>query len=253
VQAVEAWLTGIGVGTDMLACGTHRPFDQKSAQDLLAKGMRFTALHHNCSGKHAGFLSTAHHLGLPLAGYVERSHPVQRMVTAALSEMTACDLANAPRGIDGCSIPAYALPLRNLALAMAKFSRPDLLDQPRRDAARRITQAMLAQPWFVGGTGRFDTMMMTSNPSRFVVKMGAEGVHAAILPASGLGIALKIDDGARRGAELAMRGLLQFVGAREQAGSCVGDPILSHRGEPVGQARAVSLSGAAIGGITQLR
>jgi L-asparaginase II len=92
VHAVEAWLAQIGLSSHALACGAQTPLDEKAARDLAARGEEPTALHNNCSGKHAGFLSTARHLGAPIEGYTARSHPVQKIVTHALSEMTECNV-----------------------------------------------------------------------------------------------------------------------------------------------------------------
>ena len=84
---------------------------------------------------------------------------------------------------------------------MAKFASPRKLGHRRREAAERLLAAMVANPVVVRGSGRFDTRVMVAGDSRFAVKMGPEGVHVAIVPSLGLGIALKIDDSARRAAE----------------------------------------------------
>jgi L-asparaginase II len=212
VRAIESWLLQIGLTPDALACGAHEPLDEKAARDLAASGQEPSPLHDNCSGKHAGFLTIARHLDVPVENYIARMHPVQKMVTQALADMTACNLDEAPCGIDGCGIPAYALPLRAIAFAMAKLVTPERLDGGRGTAATRIVAAVSAHPWHVAGTGRFDTRAMSAADCAFVVKTGAEGVHVAGIPRSGLGVAVKIDDGARRGAELVMQPCFGFWG-----------------------------------------
>ena len=242
VRAVEIWLAQIGLKGDALECGTHDPFDAAAAHELVAAGRQPSALHNNCSGKHAGFLTAARHLDLPIAAYVDGSHPIQRLVTSVLAEMAEFDLAETPAGIDGCGIPAHALPLRNLARAMAKFASPGQLGSRRGDAAKRLLAAMTGHPWLVGGSGRFDTRAMAAGGARFIVKMGAEGAHVATVPGLGLGIALKIDDGARRAAELVMATLLQslkLVGG-EAGESLVAEALVNGRGERVGTIRAAS-------------
>jgi L-asparaginase II len=238
VLAVERWLTRIGIAANALECGPHPPYDQKAAHDLRAVQQLPTALHNNCSGKHAGFLTTALHAENPLRGYVEPSHPVQRRVTETLGEMVGVDLDRAPRGRDGCGIPAYAMPLRAIAHAMARLAAPDGLPHRRAQAVQRIVAAVLAQPWLMSGTGRFDARAMgLGAESRFVVKMGAEGVHVAIVPGLGLGVALKIDDGARRAAEVAMATMLRFLGLISASGyeELAPGPVLNNRGEKVGR------------------
>lgn len=242
VRAVETWLTQIGLQGDALACGAHEPFDAAAAHTLISAGQQASALHNNCSGKHAGFLTAARHLDLSTAAYVERSHPIQRLVTSALGEMAELDLGETPAGIDGCGIPAHALPLGHLARALAKFASPEPLGRSRGEAARRLLAAMTGHPWLVGGSGRFDTRAMAGGGARFVVKMGAEGVHVAIVPGLGLGIALKIDDGARRAAEVVMVTLLQSLGLveRETAEPFVAEALLNSRSEHVGMVRVAA-------------
>ena len=236
VQAVQDWLTRIGVTSAALECGCHQPLNEQAALELAASHQAPTALHNNCSGKHAGFVTTALHLAFPTRDYVNGLHPIQQHVTAALSEMTDYDLESARSGIDGCGIPTYAIPLRSLARAMAKFALPSSLSAGRAKAIRRIFQAMVAHPWFIGGTARFDTEAMQMNAGQFVVKMGAEGVHVAIHPASGLGVALKIDDGARRAADAAMSAILHFLGFVEAP---MPNVLSNSRGEKVGIIQAV--------------
>jgi L-asparaginase II len=136
----------------------------------------------------------------------------------------------------------HALPLRNLAHAMAKFASPRKLGHRRREAAERLLAAMVANPVVVGGSGRFDTRVMVAGDSRFAVKMGAEGVHVAIGPSLGLGIALKIDDGARRAAVWAMVTLLQSLGLvePEAAASLAMERVVNSRGEQVGAIRVAA-------------
>jgi len=180
---------------------------------LAASGRTATALHNNCSGKHSGFICLACDRGDDPAGYVGPDHPTMRAVTAALAETTGTALDARNRGTDGCSIPTYAIPLRALALAFARFATGHGLPADRATAAARIRHAVAESPFMVGGTGRFDTEVMTALGARAFVKVGAEGVHCAALPDLGLGIAVKCDDGAGRAAELVMATLIaRFLG-----------------------------------------
>jgi L-asparaginase II len=242
VRAVEAWLAQIGLDGNALECGTHEPFSDSAARELIAARQRPSPLHNNCSGKHAGFLTAAHHMNFPIRAYIDKSHPIQRLVTAALSEMSELDLGQTPIGIDGCGIPVHALPLRNLARAMAKFASPGKFSGSRGEAINRLYDAMHAHPLLVGGSGRFDTRAIAAGDSRFIVKMGAEGVHIGIAPKLGLGIALKIDDGARRAAELAMATLLQSLGLVDHAvaTSLAVDHVSNTRGDQVGTVRVAT-------------
>jgi len=208
VAAVSAWLARIGLGAGDLECGAHPPVDPDAAKALIASGAAPSALHNNCSGKHAGFLATARHLGEPVRNYVAPEHPVQRRVLATLEAMTGCDLSDAPRGTDGCGIPVIGIPLVGLARAMARMGAPQNLPPARAAAARRLLDAMAAEPLMVSGSTGFATALLRAAGDRVRAKPGAEGVYAAALPRLGLGIALKIEDGAARAAEVAMASLL---------------------------------------------
>lgn len=203
VAAVDAWLARIGCSADDLECGVeqaHRELDPAA-----------TASWNNCSGKHAGFLTVARHLGVDPAGYIRPDHPVQELVRAALAETTRTALDPAEAGIDGCGIPVHPMPLHAIATAAAGFGTPSEWPEGRADAARRLAEAMVAEPWFVAGTGRLCTDLLAAAGGDVVVKVGAEGVQLAAIPRLGLGIALKAEDGSRPASEVALGHVLAEV------------------------------------------
>lgn len=216
VQTAAAMLAKAGLDVDALECGTHWPLLDVAGRELAAAGRSPSALNNNCSGKHAGFLCLACALhgrgGLRgwSRGYVGAGHPVMREVTAALQAATGVDLADAPRGIDGCSIPTYGIPLQHLALAFARVATGIGLSPEHAAAARRLRAAVAKAPFMVAGTGRFDTRVMERLGERVFCKVGAEGVYCAALPERGLGVAIKIDDGNNaRAAEVAMAAVIE--------------------------------------------
>jgi L-asparaginase II len=209
VDTVRAWLDRLGLAEADLECGPQLPRHDSSARALLRQGASPRAVHNNCSGKHAGFLTVAKHLGVPTRGYVRYEHPIQQQVLHILEEMCGLSLGDAPRGVDGCGIPVIGIPLGNLALAMARFGWPSDQSTSRQAAAARIRRAMAAEPFMVAGSGRFCTAILQVSGERALVKTGAEGVFCACVPEQGLGIALKIDDGAGRAAEVAMGRVLR--------------------------------------------
>lgn len=243
-EAVHAWLERVGFSVADLECGAHAPSDAESAADLVRAGVQPTALHNNCSGKHAGFLTLVRHIGAKLPGYVRFDHPVQQRVLGILEQMTGLDLDQAPRGIDGCGIPVIAIPLGNIALAMARLAQPDDQPEPRQAAAARICHAMAAQPFMIAGTDRFDTRVIEATGGAALVKAGAEGFHCATLPALGLGVALKVEDGAKRAAEVAMAHMLRRLGVADTEGGTfdelIAPEVVNRRGETVGTLRAVA-------------
>ncbi len=213
---VERMLGKAGLDASALECGTQWPSQERAARALAAAGKEASALTNNCSGKHAGFLCVAcrMHEGADLrrfvAGYVRPEHPVMRTVTAALQAATGCDLAQVPRGTDGCSIPTYAIPLENLALAFARVGTGRGLAPGHAAAAQRLRRAVARHPFMVAGSGRFDTRVVERLGERVFCKVGAEGVFCAALPAQGLGVAIKIDDGNNaRAAEVVMAAVIE--------------------------------------------
>ena len=212
VAGAAAMLAKAGVDASALACGAHWPLGEKAARSLAAGGAKPSALHNNCSGKHAGFVCLACASGWDVAGYETPSHPVQRAVKGAIEELTGAALGADVCGTDGCSIPTYAVPLRALALGFARFATGRGLAPMRQRAAERIRAAVAANPHMVAGEGRFDTSMMSLLGARAFTKTGAEGVFCAALPEAGLGLAVKADDGATRAAQIMIAALIaRFV------------------------------------------
>ena len=217
IETVTSWLDRIGCSHTDLECGPHWPYHDSSMLALLKSGQEPTAAYNNCSGKHTGFLTVARHQGHPTKGYIHYGHPVQQRVLGILESMTGCDLGQAPWGVDGCGIPTFAMPLGNVALAMARLAEPQ--DQPdaRQAAAVRVRKAMANHPQMVSGSGGFCTEVMKVTGERAAIKTGAEGVYCATLPDLGLGIALKVDDGAKRASTVVMGALLVRLGILDQA------------------------------------
>jgi L-asparaginase II len=242
VDRVSAWLARAGLGPDDLECGVQLPYSAPAAADLIRRSQAPCTLHHNCSGKHTGFVATARHLGEPTGGYVAADHPVQRRVLAAVSAMTGLDLARAPRGIDGCSIPVVALSLAGMARGMARLVDRDGLHDERRAAATQIIGSMLAAPELLDDSQGMTPAVIRACSGSVVMKLGAEGVFNAALPGLGLGIALKIADGAAKPAALAIMTLLDRLGLfdetrRTSLATYLAPPILSAAGREVGALR----------------
>jgi L-asparaginase II len=242
-----AMLAKAGQDVSCLECGTHWPMGDAAARALAARGETPTALHNNCSGKHAGFICLACGLDADPKGYVRADHRVQQVVRAALEDLTGASHTPDAMGIDGCSIPTYAVPLPSLAFGFARFGTGVGLSKGCAAAARRIRHAVAQNPFMVAGTGRFDTRLMTALGERAFVKVGAEGVYCAALPELGYGVALKIDDGGTRAAEVVMAqlilNLLPLEGDERAAVEDLARPSLKNwNGTRVGAIRASALT-----------
>ena len=240
VAVVERMLNRIGLDHSALRCGVHWPIHQPSAQALARGGGAATAVHNNCSGKHAGFLCIACATGADPVGYVQPSHPVQRMVRDTLEVLSEAPLSPDACAVDGCSVPTWALPLDALALAFARFGTGTHMLPERARAAARLREACTAHPWHVAGTGRFCTEVMRKFGARVFLKTGAEGVCCAALLELGIGIAVKCDDGASRAAEVMMAAAFDRL-LNNDADSAILEPFV----RPVMR----NWSGIAVGGL----
>lgn len=244
VEAVIHWLDRLGLSIADLECGTHWPSRQMTSLELAAKGHQPSAAHNNCSGKHTGFLATALHMKEKTKGYIDLAHPVQQRIVKTLEDFTGLDLEDAPTGLDGCSIPTIAIPLRHAALAIARFADPSALGTDRASACRRIQNAIAAEPEMMAGLDRLCTDLNRAAKGRIIAKTGAEGVYLAALPDQGIGIALKAIDGSTRAAKAALGAALQHLGLMDdqlQEAVCnYTAPVLKNRNERVvGKIRTV--------------
>lgn len=253
-RTAAAMLAKAGLDAGALECGVHWPVHDGALKALAAAGERPSALHNNCSGKHAGFVclgcvmarAAGHDARDFVRGYVTVDHPVMREISAALQATTGFDLEQAARGTDGCSIPTFAIPLRRLAHAFARLATGQGLSDDHARAARRLRAAVARAPQMVAGSGRFDSRVMGRLGERVFCKVGAEGMYCAALPEAGLGIAVKVDDGNNaRACEVVMAALIEgwvhldaaeatFVRGFSDA------PLVNWNGIEVGRLRAAS-------------
>ncbi|MEI2297686.1 asparaginase [Ensifer sp. MJa1] len=201
VELAAKMLAATGRDVSALECGAHWSSDQKT---LIGQARSFdapTALHNNCSGKHAGFICACCHSGTEPRGYVGYEHPLQQEIRGTMESLTGAILAQDNCGVDGCSIPTYAVPLKGLAHGFAKMATGVGLGTERARASKRLIEACMAEPFFVAGTKRACTRLMKTAPGRIFAKTGAEGVFCAAIPEKGVAIALKCEDGTTRAAE----------------------------------------------------
>ncbi|HWA90686.1 MAG TPA: asparaginase [Rhizomicrobium sp.] len=232
-ERVAAWLARIGCVESDLACGAHPSRYEPVAEAMIKRGEKPTRVHNNCSGKHTGFLTVARHWDIATEGYERPEHPVQNAILQTLSELSDVT-GDIPYGIDGCAAPNFALPLAALARAFAKLTA---------SRGERVVRAMMAQPELVSGTGRTCAILMRSAQGRAAVKTGAEGFFAGIVPELGLGIAIKIDDGAGRAADTVMAAMLSrygMLGSDDAAQAILRAPVANTVGAVVGERRIAS-------------
>jgi L-asparaginase II len=196
-----AMIRAAGRDEDVLECGAHWSFQQPILIEQASHGPKPGQLYNNCSGKHAGFICACCHTNTETRGYVGYDHPLQQEIRGIMESLTGSILGHDNCGVDGCSIPTYASPLKGLAHGFAKMATGTGLEPIRAKSASRLMQACMAEPWYVAGTNRACTALMQAAPGRIFAKTGAEGVFVAAIPEQGLAMAMKCDDGATRAAE----------------------------------------------------
>jgi L-asparaginase II len=242
VALAESMLTSIGMEVGDLACGPHDPLAQRGQKLLREKGGHPSRLHNNCSGKHAAMLAHAHSSGWPAFGYERQDHPVQRDCLREVARWTGLAPTDVAQSVDGCGCVEFAVPLDAMARAYAR-----LADAARRSAGTpaRIVRAMQTRPFLVGGTDRFDSALIEATEGRVIAKIGAEGIHSVAIIDDGIGIAVKVEDGAQRAQFPAVLAVLQHLGALPwdlppRLAEFRQRPLRNSRGEIVGEVRAAS-------------
>ena len=204
VETVMSILDKAGVEPDALACGIHLPYDKDAARDLQERGEHPTALHNNCSGKHAGMLALARFRGWPIGGYEMARHPVQRLLLQTVADFADLSPDEIHIGVDGCGVSTFGIGVARMAMSFARLAQPDFWPEPRRSAVQRIAAAMVEYPEMVAARqGRLDTDIMRAAAGTLIAKAGAEGVYCVArlatddLPA--VGFAMKLLDGDPQG------------------------------------------------------
>ena len=236
----QDWLERIGCNHDDLECGAELPLHKATQFELMAQGRGPQRHHHNCSGKHLGFLSTCKQAGDATQDYRLYNHVAQQRWFEVLESVTNTRVAQLPWGYDGCAIPTLALPLQRIALAMARFGVPSRFEGERRTAVERIHAAITTNPYMVAGQERLCTSLMERLAPKILVKVGADGVYTAVIPEHELGVAIKIDDGNDAAARVALGAVLKTLGvlAPEESkalGEYFRPSVNNSRGETIGR------------------
>jgi L-asparaginase II len=245
VELVEDWLQSIQCDHDDLECGAQLPLHQATQFELMQQGRGPQRTHHDCSGKHLGMLSTCKHLGENTLNYRLYNHSAQRRWFDVLENLSNSRAMQLPWGYDGCGIPTLALPLQRIAIAMARFGDASNMSTERRAAVERIQAAVTRHPYLVAGKERSCTAIMERLAPQVLVKVGAQGVYTASLPESGLGVALKIDDGNDSAARVVLGAVLQHLGVIDvhtvkELEEYIAPSMTNSRGDVIGRAEPSS-------------
>lgn len=243
VSTVQGILARIGCDERDLECGCHAPLYYDSVGLPVPQQRSWRQVHHNCSGKHSGFLAWCRLHDVASAGYVAPDHRLQQEIRRTLAATVGMPESAMPMGIDGCSAPNYALPLAMLAQLYARLALGN--GDPQYGAAMGdLSHAMRTHPELVSGQARSDLAYMTAGGGDWVSKIGADAVQTMGIRTAGLGIAIKIADGAKRALHAATFSVLDQLGVLDDAQRRLLDhyrqPLLKNaRGTTAGDVRAV--------------
>ncbi len=250
VRVLQGLQTKIGITEADLMCGTHPPYHKPTRERLEENGITPTSNRHNCSGKHTGMIGFAKLLRAPIQSYLEKDHPVQQRILKAIGEMCSLDQSQIHIGIDGCSVPTFAMPLYNAAWGMARLADPQDLNISKKNACHTIYRAMTEHPSIVAGPDRLDTHLIEIGRGKWISKSGAEAYQGLGISAdpsldisSGIGIALKISDGDRgkRAKAPVVMELLRQLGfldeqdLEELSSYAPGQPLINYRNIVIGR------------------
>jgi L-asparaginase II len=241
VAIATRMLADIGLEEGDLACGPHEPMAPRGQKILRESGARPTRLHNNCSGKHSAMLARAHVAGWKTAGYEKPEHPVQQGCLESVARWAGLAPAELGRAVDGCGVVEFSSPLESMARAWSRLA----VSMEDDDHARRIHTALRARPMLFGGSDRFDSIMIEETDGKVIAKVGAEGVHAAAIPEQGIGVVIKVEDGAQRAQFPAILRALQYLDALpatlpQRLEDFRRKAIRNTRGECVGEVRPVA-------------
>ena len=220
-----------------IACASHMstPEQLEAVRALLAAapateseletGADPSPIQHNCSGKHAGFLAVCRARGFETDGYRLETHPLQEEIRLEVAAAAGVPVDEMPLAVDGCGVPTFALPLDRCAHAFVRL--------PLLEGGPRVVAAMRAHPEMLRGPVASDVMLMRELDG-WVAKGGAEGLLCAC-SGDGLGVALKVEDGAFRAIRPALGAFLATLGIDTGAFGIV--TVENSRGEAVGTIR----------------
>lgn len=244
VAIVEAMLANLGLEEGDLACGPLEPLSARGGKIVRESGMRIKRTHNNCSGKHAAMLALAKYRGWPLEGYERAAHPVQQAMLNQVALWTDCPPARINVAIDGCGAAVFGLSLEQMARAYARLGAAASRGE---EIPARIVNAMVRNPFLIGGTDRFDSVVMEETNGRVITKVGAEGVHSAVILDNSIGVALKVEDGNARAQHPALIQLLSDLDALPEPlpprlAEYLNRPVKNTRGEIVGEMKVRTTS-----------
>jgi L-asparaginase II len=195
VNTVQSMLQKMGLEISDLGCGAQYPSHKASSETFVKLGTKPSAIHNNCSGKHAGMLALCLLLNHPIKNYLDPAHPIQQLILKYVSEMYQYPSSKMVCALDGCTAPIYSIPIYNQAIAFKNLAEPSQLRSSLRLACNKIIEIVGSNPYMIAGADRYCTEMMQITAPKIIGKTGAEGVFCMSFTEQKYGVCIKIDDG----------------------------------------------------------
>ena len=204
-KMINNWLKKINLKEKHLSCGPSWPWNIKDQFKAHSKYKVKRKIFHNCSGKHCGHLAVSKYKNLPIKNYQNKDHPIQKDLIKLIEDLSKYKIKNI--GVDGCTMPNPLIPLKKFTFAMAQLADYKKLNE-HSTIAKRIFDSCVKFPEITGGSKSINSILTKLSKGKIFVKNGAEGVFVAIIPEQKSALVVKIIDGAKRAAEVAIAGLL---------------------------------------------
>jgi len=198
LKILNKWINKIKINKIHLQCGIHNPLNINSSNELLLSGAKPHQLHNNCAGKHLGMISGCLTNGMSIKNYINMNHPYQKLIRNYLEQFTETKITNKQKGVDGCSAPQYAFPLKNLSISMINLIKHFREDMACSDEINLLLKAIAKYPYLTGSRIKYDSQLMVATKGKIFSKWGAEGVLLFAHKEKKIGGVIKVKDGNER-------------------------------------------------------
>ena len=198
LAVLEKWIKKIKIKKKLLQCGIHNPLNSESSNKLLLSGKKPDQLHNNCAGKHLAMISGCINQNMNVDKYLELKHPYQKMIRSCLEDFTETKILKSQIGVDGCSAPQYAFPLKNLSIAMINLIKNYKKIGNYSDEIKVLLNAIAMNPQLTGSKSIYPSQLMSATNGKIFSKGGAEGILLFAHKEKGIGGIIKVNDGNER-------------------------------------------------------
>lgn len=198
VEVLSGIAKKLEIREDDLTCGIREPFGEKERYELYKTGKEPGQFHNNCSGKHLGNIAACKAMGYSPDSVYDPFHPIQLDIKALISDFCGLPAGSIHVGVDGCGVPVFGVPLKNMALSYSRIFDTGFMDGKYAGVQKLLHEAVTKNPDMIASDDRIDTQLIRLTEGDHFGKMGSDGVFCIHVHSKGIGIALKIRDGSIR-------------------------------------------------------